>query len=52
MVIVDLSAKGTITLPESVRRCLTNVQYLQLAETKKGLLLTPVDIQPARPPKG
>lgn len=48
MIIVELSSKGTITLPESIRRSLTNVQYLQLTETKKGLVLMPVDIQPAQ----
>lgn len=49
MTIVELSSKGTLTLPESIRRSLTSVQYFQLTETKKGLVLTPVDIQPAQP---
>lgn len=47
MTIIELNPKGAITLPENIRRQLGEVSYLQVAETRKGILLVPVHIQPA-----
>ncbi|WP_269537049.1 hypothetical protein [Cerasicoccus fimbriatus] len=48
MTIVELNAKGAIILPETLECRRNQVRYFQLAETKKGLVLTPVTIKPAR----
>lgn len=51
MTIIEISSKGTIQFPEPLQQKLAHIRYFQVTDTKKGILLTPVQIQPATPVK-
>jgi len=47
MTIIELKASGAVTLPKPVMAKLAHVRFCRVTETRKGVLLAPVDIQPA-----